>query len=113
MKRGGGGTEKGEVTGSIGGGWEDEGFAPDCEFLSVEFDEPLVETPSLGQTTSSFSSPTSDLATSSCFSSLIFTSSFTFNSGRAKSSDNFAFEDLGSVFWLLRSLDNGRVADLA
>ena len=48
MKRGGGGTEKGEMAGPIEGGWKVEGLAQDCEFLSVKIDEPLVETPSPG-----------------------------------------------------------------
>ena len=87
------------------------GLAPDCEFLSVKIDEPLVGTPSPGQFTSSLSSFTSTLTASSNFSSfLVTTSSFTFKGGKANSS---ALEDLASVFWLLRSLDNGRVADLA
>ena len=48
MKRGGGGAEKGEITGLIEEGWKDERLAPDCEFLSAKFDELLVETPSPG-----------------------------------------------------------------
>ena len=83
-------------------------MAPDCEFLSVKFDDPLDETLSLVQPTSSLSSFTSALTTSSNFSSLMTTSSFTFRGGEVNSSDcNFASEDLASVFWLVRSLDNG------
>ena len=44
MKRGGGGTEKGEMAGPIEGGRKVEGLAPDCEFLSVKFDDSLDET---------------------------------------------------------------------
>ena len=44
VKRGGGGTEKGEID----GGWVDVGLTPDCEFLSVRFDDSLDETPSPG-----------------------------------------------------------------
>ena len=56
VKRGGGGTEKGEMAGPIEGGWKDGGLAPDCEFLSVKIDEPLVETPSPGESISSLTS---------------------------------------------------------
>ena len=104
MKRGGGGTDKR----GIERGWVDVGLAPDCEFLSVKIDEPLVETPSPGQSISSLSSLTSGLATSSCFSSLITTSSFTFKGGKVDSSCSSALVDLSSVFWMLRSLDSGR-----
>ena len=81
VKRGGGGTEKGEIE----WGWVDVGLAPDCEFLSVKFDDSLDETLSLGQSTSSLSSFTS---TSSNFSSfLMTTSSFTFKGAKADSFD--------------------------
>ena len=94
VKSGGGGTEKR----GIEWGLMDVGFAPDCEFLSVKFDEPLVGTPSLGQTTSSF---TSTSTTSFSFSSLITTSSFTFKGGKANFFCNSALEDLAlkSMQW--------------
>ena len=82
VKRGGGGTEKGEVE----WGWVDVGLAPDCEFLSVKIYDSLVGTLSLGQSASSLSSFTSTLVTSSsCSSFLIITSSFTFKDGNANS----------------------------
>ena len=104
-KRGGGGTEKGEMTGPVECGWKIEELAPDCEFLSVEsVDEPLVETPFPGQSTTSLSSLTLGFS-----SSLIITSSFTLKGGKVGSSScTSALVDLASVFWLLRSLDSGR-----
>ena len=36
MKRGGGGTEKGEKAGPIEGDWKVEEFAPDCEFTNTQ-----------------------------------------------------------------------------
>ena len=111
MKRGGGGTEKGDNSGPVVFGLEGGVLTPDCEFLSVKIDDPLVGTPSLGQDLSSFSF-TSTLAASSLFSSsLVFISFLTFKIGDEDSSCSLkksALEDLASVFWLLRSLDKGR-----
>ena len=57
VKRGGGGTEKGEMKGPVEEGLKVERLAPDCEFLSVEaVDKPLDETPSPEQSTSFLSS---------------------------------------------------------
>ena len=111
MKRGGGGSEKGDNSGPVVFGLEGGVLTPDCEFLSVKIDDPLVGTPSLGKDFSSFSF-TSTLAASSLFSSsLVFISFLTFKIGDEDSSCSLkksALEDLASVFWLLRSLDKGK-----
>ena len=86
MKRGGGGSEKGDNSGPVVFGLEGGVLTPDCEFLSVKIDDPLVGTPSLGQDFSSFSF-TSTLAASSLFSSsLVFISFLTFKIGEEDSS---------------------------
>ena len=112
MKRGGGGTEKGDNSGPVVFGLEGGVLTPDCEFLSVKIDDPLVGTPSLGQDFSSFSF-TSTLAASFLFSSsLVFISFLTFKIGDENSSCSLkksALEDLASVFCWLRSLDKGKL----
>ena len=106
-KRCGEATGEGCRQGPCGRGWVDGGSATVGKLLSVKCLEPLVGTSFPWPPSSSFSSFTS-LATTSCFSSLIATSSFTSKGGKASSSCSSISEDLGSVFWLLRSLDRGR-----
>ena len=111
MKRGGGGTEKGDNSGPVVFGLEGGVLTPDCEFLSVKIDDPLVGTPSLGQDFSSFSFTSTLAASSLSSSSLVFISFLTFKIGEEDSScsrKKSALEDLASVFWWLRSLDKGK-----
>ena len=106
MKRGGGGVKKGDDSGAAEFRLQDGVLSPDCEFLSVEMVEPLVETPSLGQDSSSFST-----TASSSFSSLVSVVLLNFKIGDEDSSCSLkksSLEDLASVFQLLRSLDKGR-----
>ena len=86
VKRGGGGSEKGDNSGPVVFELEGGVLTPDCEFLSIKIDDPLVGTPSLGKDFSSFSF-TSTLAASSLFSSsLVFISFLTFKIGEEDSS---------------------------
>ena len=97
MKRGGGGTEKGDNSGPVVFGLEGGVLTPDCEFLSVKIDDPLVGTSSLGQDFSSFSF-TSTLAASSLFSSSLVFISF-LSSKLATKTPPAASKSLPSKTW--------------
>ena len=86
MKRGGGGAKKGDDSGAAEFRMQDGVLTPDCEFLSVKIDDPLVGTPSLGQDFSSFSFTSTLAASSLSSSSLVFISFLTFKIGEEDSS---------------------------